>query len=107
MLSAYPVLGDGLSKISPFKARMAMAVRSKDPHWKMREILWRHWLAVGTRHGVTTEDGRQVQFLIDEMVAQTPQVVSAVRAKLPGHFPAQLADSVLDGLQDAASKLGA
>ncbi len=107
VLSAYPLLGAGPSKISPFKAKMAMAVRSTNSHWKMREILRRHWLAVGTRHGVTTKDGRQGQFLIDEMVAQTPQVVSAVRAKLPGHFPAQLADSVLDGLQDAADKLGA
>lgn len=107
VLSAYPVLGEGPGKISPFKASMAMAVRSKNSHWKMREILRRHWLAVGTRHGVTAEDGRQVQFLIDEVVAQVPQVVSAVRAQLPGDFPAQLADSVLGGLREAADGLGA
>lgn len=107
VLSAYPVLGEGPAKISHFNAKMAMGVRSKNAHWKMRDILLRHWLALGTRHGVTTEAGREVHLLIDDIVAQTPQVVSAVRAKLPAHFPAQLADHILGGLQDAAHKLGA
>ncbi len=105
VLSAYPVLGEGPGKISPFKAKMAMAVRSKNAHWKMKEILHRHWLALGARHGVLTEDGRPVQHLIDGIVAQTPTAIAAVRAKLPEDFPAALADSILDGLQDAADRL--
>ena len=104
-LSAYPVLGDGPAGISPHKARMAMAVRSRNAHWKMRDILRRHWLALGGRHGVVTDDGRQVQFVIDDIVARTPAVISAVRAALPAGFPASLADSILEGLQDAASRL--
>ncbi|SHM09404.1 type II toxin-antitoxin system HipA family toxin [Rhizobacter sp. OV335] len=107
VLSAYPVLGAGPSKISPFKARMAMAVRSKSAHWKMQDIQRRHWEALGARHGIVTEDGRQVSFVIDELVAQTPRVVDAVRAQLPGDFPEGLADSILGGLQDAANKLAA
>ena len=105
VLSAYPVLGEGPGKISPFKAKMAMAVRSKNAHWKMRDILRRHWLALGTRHGIVTENGRQVQVILDDLIAQTPGVVDAVRAKLPAGFPEQMADSVLGGLQDAANKL--
>lgn len=105
VLSAYPVLGEGPAKISPFKAKMAMALRSKNAHWKMRDILRRHWLTLGARHGVMTEDGRQVQFLIDDVIARTPQVVSAVRAMLPEDFPMMVADSILDGLQDAANRL--
>jgi serine/threonine-protein kinase HipA len=105
VLSAYPVLGDGPAKISVFKAKMAMAVRSKNAHWKMRDILRRHWIAVGMRHGVLTKDGREVQFLIDDIVGRTPEIIAAVSAQLPGGFPEQVANTVFDGLRDAAQSL--
>ena len=82
-----------------------MAVRSWNAHWKMRDILRRHWLALGARHGVLTEDGRHVQFMIDDIVARTPQVIAAVRARLTEGFPMSVADSIFDGLQDAADRL--
>lgn len=104
VLSAYPVLGEGPGKISPFKAKMAMAVRSKNAHWKMRDILRRHWLALGARHGIVTDDGRQVQFILDDLIARTPGIVDAVRAKLPVGFPEQMADSILSGLRNAAKR---
>ena len=107
VLSAYPVLGEGPSKISPFKARMAMSVRSKNTHWHMRDILRRHWLAVGARHGVIADDGRGAESVVDDLVARTPEVVAAVRQQLPPDFPLPLADSILGGLQDAASRLAA
>ena len=39
------------------------------------------------------------------MVDRTPQVIQAVRAQLPKDFPIALADSILNGLQEAADKL--
>lgn len=105
VLSAYPVLGEQPGKISPFKAKMAMAVRSKNAHWKMRDILRRHWLTLGTRHGIVDEDGRQVQIILEDLIARTPGVVDSVRAMLPSDFPEQIADRILGGLQDAANKL--
>ncbi len=105
VLSAYPVLGQGPGKLSSFTSKMAMAVRSKNAHWRMREILRRHWQALGSRHGVVTEDGRPVQFVIDDVVARIPDVIAAVRAKLPEGFPMSMADAVLGGLQDAANRL--
>lgn len=105
VLSAWPVLGEGPSKISPFKAKMAMAVRSKNAHWKMRDILRWHWLALGVSHGIVTEDGREARFILDDLIARTPGVMAAVRAQLPADFPNQVADSILGGLRDAAHKL--
>ncbi|ANH67247.1 type II toxin-antitoxin system HipA family toxin [Mitsuaria sp. 7] len=105
VLSAYPVLGEGPAKISPHKIKMAMAVRSKNAHWKMRDILRRHWVALGTRHGVITEDGREVDLLIDDLIGSTPAVVQAVRAVLPDDFPESVASSILEGLQIAAERL--
>ncbi len=106
VLSAYPVLGEGPGKLSPHKVRMAMAVRSKNAHWKMRDILRRHWIALGARHGVVTEDGRDVGALIDEVVARTPSVIQAVRGQLPDDFPEDVAEAILGGLQAAAERLG-
>jgi serine/threonine-protein kinase HipA len=105
VLSALPFLGEGPGKLSPFAAKMAMAVRSKNPHWFMREIARRHWLAVGERHGVVTPDGRGARFVVDDLVARTPEVVRAVRARLPQGFPQPLAERILEGLQASADKL--
>ncbi len=105
VLSADPVLGDGSSKVSPFNVRMATAERSRNARWTMRDILHRHWLALGSRRGVVTEGGRHVQFLIDDTIARTPQVIAAVRTQLPEGFPMWVADSIFDGLQDAANRL--
>lgn len=107
VLSAAPMLGEGPGKLSPFKVKMAMAVRSKNAHWRMQDILRRHWLAVGQRHGIVTADGRGADCVVDDLVTRTPEVVQAVRGKLPADFPQVLADSILDSLQAAADRLAA
>lgn len=107
VLSAYPVLGEGPSKISPHKAKPAMAVRTKNAHRKMKDILRRHWLDLGTRHGVVTADGRPAQAVLDDLVARTPEALDLVRAQLPHGFPADVADSILEGVQGAAARLAA
>ncbi|ARP93114.1 type II toxin-antitoxin system HipA family toxin [Bordetella genomosp. 13] len=105
VLSAYPIIGKGANQLSQYDARMAMAVRSKNPHWVMRDILRRHWIAVGTEHGVVNHDGQGVEHVLDDLVARTPGVVKTVRALLPAGFPMHVADCILNGLQDAADKL--
>ncbi|PTT89652.1 toxin HipA [Pelomonas sp. HMWF004] len=105
VLSAYPVLGEGPSKISPFRAKLAMAVRSKNAHWKVRDILPRHWAALGARHGVLTQDGREAEQLIHEIAAQVPAVIANVSARLPQGFDGRLSDAIFDGMRDAAKRL--
>ena len=105
VLSAYPVLGTGANQVSPFKAKMAMAVRATNAHYKMREILRRHWIAVGERYGIVTPDGKPVAAVLDDLVERTTAVIEAVRAQLPNDFPELVAEPILAGLQDAANKL--
>lgn len=105
VLSARPVIGPGANQLSPFKAKMAMAVHSKNAHRVMRDIGRRHWLAVGAEHGVVAPDGRGTEVVLDQMVAKTPEVVRTVRALLPERFPEHVAGSILNGLQVAADKL--
>ena len=61
VLSAYPVLGEGPSKVSPHKAKLAMAVRTKNAHWKMKDILRRHWLELGTPTALSRLTGAQLR----------------------------------------------
>lgn len=90
---------------SPPDAQSRGSIRSKNVHWKIREILRRHWLAVGERHGVTTPDGRGVRFVIDDLADRTPQVIRAVRAQLPTNFPEDLVEPIFSGLQEAANRI--
>jgi serine/threonine-protein kinase HipA len=105
VLSAYPILGEAPDKLSPFRTKMAMAVRSKNPHWLMRDIQRRHWLVVGHRYGVISAHGQSAERVVDELIALTPEVIKSVRAKLPLDFSEVLAESILGGLQTSADKL--
>ncbi|WP_425306154.1 type II toxin-antitoxin system HipA family toxin [Cupriavidus gilardii] len=105
VLSAYRIIGETPGKLSPFSVRMAMAVRSRNAHYKMREIQRRHWVAVGERHGVITPDGRSAQYVVDDLAQRAPRVVQTVREQLPANFPEQLANCVLDGVLSEAEKL--
>ena len=107
VISAYPILGHGPNQISPFKVKLAMAVRGKNAHWKMNDIQRRHWVAVGARHGVVTENGQPVDKLLDDLVARTPEVIHQVRRKLPEGYPLNLADRILEGLAQTAARLQA
>lgn len=105
ILSAYPNLGDGPSQMSPYKITMAMAIRSKNAHWKMADIHVRHWLAIAAKYGITTEDGQPATKLIEKIVALTPQVIETVRKNIPSDFPTRVPDRILKGLATAASEL--
>jgi serine/threonine-protein kinase HipA len=107
VVSAYPVLGAGPNLISPHRVKLAMALRGTNAHWRMRDILRRHWQQVGRRHGVGMENGRGVDALIDDVIARTPKVLTSVQARLPAGFPARVAESILKGLAAAVKKLAA
>ncbi|MFF7059275.1 hypothetical protein ACFY89_21555 [Achromobacter spanius] len=68
-------------------------------------IRHRPGIAVGTEHGVVNPNGKGVEHVLDDLVARTPGVVKTVRALLPAGFPMHVADSILNGLQEAADKL--
>jgi serine/threonine-protein kinase HipA len=102
VLSAYPAIGTGANRLSPFRPKIAMAVCPKNT---LRDIVRRHWLAVRKEHGVVAPDGRGVEVVIDNIITKTPKVVRSSRAMLPKKFPKRVADSILKGLQVAIDKL--
>lgn len=105
VMSAWPVIGDGPNTLSAHKVKMAMAIRATNAHWKMRDILPRHWVTVGKRHGVLADDGRTVETLIEEIVERTPGVIASIESTLPEGFPASVSDPILRGLDYGARRL--
>ena len=100
ILSAYPVLGHGRGKLSPDKIKMAMAVDGKNRHYRWKEIRARHWLATGKRCGFS-----EMQSVMQDVIARTPEVIERVRNLVPAGFSAQIADAILDGIKAAAEQL--
>jgi serine/threonine-protein kinase HipA len=105
VVSAYPVLGHGPNQISPHRVRLAMALRCRSAHWRMRDMLRRHWEEVGRRHGVVSEAGQGVDGMIQDVIGRTPAALEAVAARLPAGFPKHVADSILSGIAAAVRRL--
>lgn len=105
VMSAWPLIGEGPGRLSEHKIRLAMAIRSTNAHWKMKEIHRRHWLELGKRFGVTDEEGREMEAIIDSLIGRTPGVIAEIGASLPAGFPEHVASPVLRGLERAARQL--
>ncbi len=101
VLSAWPVIGKGGYMFEYQDLKLAMAVRSKNPHWKLAEVRARHWLAVAKAAGI----GGEAE-ITQDIAVQIPKAVAAVNAQIPSNFPSALVDKFFVGLHRQASLLG-
>lgn len=101
VLSAWPIIGPGPRQLPWQKARLAMAVRSRNAHRKLKDILPRHWDAV-TRLASLGD----ASALVAEVAAQTPQVIATVSRHLPRGFPARVSDRIFAGMEEQSKRLG-
>jgi serine/threonine-protein kinase HipA len=103
VLSIWPIMGDGPNQISWHDAKLAMAVRGKSKHYRLKNIQRRHFNATAAQCGV----GETAESLIADILAATPAVVSSVQKDLPGEFPQRVLDAILQGLMKSAQQLEA
>jgi serine/threonine-protein kinase HipA len=101
VLSAWPIIGDGPKQLSWRRAKVAMAWRSENPHYRLSEIRRRHFNRVAASLGV----GKNAEDIIEELLVHTPKAIDDVRAQLPNHFPQQVAERIFEGLNSAAGSL--
>ena len=101
VLSAWPIIGRGANQLDIHKARLAMAVRSKNVHWKIREIEARHWDAVARQAGLG--DAKEV---LESIGARAPAAVAEVAAALPKGFPERVSAKIFEGVLAGAKRLG-
>jgi serine/threonine-protein kinase HipA len=99
VMSAWPIIDNGPHSLSYKKVKLAMAVRSYSPHYKLSEIQPRHWRAVALRSGIAS--------MWEEMCAlveRVPQALAAASSELPRQFPPVLRDAIFDGARRHAAR---
>lgn len=101
VISAYPILGGGKNQLAPQKAKMAMAVRRKNRHYKWSEIQARHWMSTAADVGL---EGTAEEDIL-ELAALAPGVVERVSALLPADFPKAVSGRIFEGLLQSAKRL--
>ena len=101
VLSAWPVIGSRANQVSWQRAKLAMAVRSKNAHYKLAEIQTRHWRELANKSGV--------EGAWDAMTAMALRVdaaIEAVHARLPKDFPSAVAGRIFDGVRRQTRAFG-
>lgn len=101
VLSAWPVTGTGPNQLDYEKLRLAMAVRGKNTHYRLRDIQRRHFNDMAHKCGL----GADMEPLIDELLSRTPRVLEAVSRALPPDFPPDVFEAVAGGLRRSAKRL--
>jgi len=101
VLSTWPIIGKGGDQLSPHDAKLAMAFRSKNTHYKLKDISPRHFFTVANKLGL----GGEVETMIDEVLDATPKVLKDVEAMLPKGFPQHVAESMFSGLRTSADSI--
>jgi serine/threonine-protein kinase HipA len=99
VLSAWPIIGEGPNLVSEHDARLAMALRGKSVHYKLREIRVRHWQALAQCCGAPGVWEAMVR-----MAQDVRGVMQRVQAQLPSGFPLRVWDPVLAGISRHANQ---
>jgi serine/threonine-protein kinase HipA len=101
VLSVWPIVGDGPRQLDWHKLKLSIALRGTRAHYRISEIQRRHFNAAAHQCGL----GKDMEALIEDTLAKTPQVIAQVEAKLPGDFPGDVFEAIARGLQESAKRL--
>lgn len=101
VLSVRPIIGEKANHLSWHNVKQAMAFRSKNAHYRLRDIYPRHFYSVAKKLGL----GGEIDSIIEEILAATPKVISDVNVIVPPNFPQLVSDSIFVGLEESAEKI--
>ena len=99
VLSAWPIMGTGPNQVHPRRAKLAMALRSKNTHYHLHEIRTRHWQTLAQQSGVPDAFDHMVA-----LVLQVPDALDRVAAQLPAGFPQRVFKPIRAGMLAQAEK---
>lgn len=99
VISAWPIIGNGPNRISMQDAKMAMALRSKNAHYRISEIHAQHWRTLAKECGFPgTWD------LMLRMANTIESAIGNVMVQLPKDYPRDLAETIFDGVRGQIAK---
>lgn len=101
VLSAWPWVGSGANQVHQRNVKMAMALRTKNTHYRMSETYRRHWLAVGERYiGIEATTA-----ILEELPGIVQGALTLVEEKIPEGFSAHIVDTIFDGIRSNLAHL--
>ncbi len=100
ILSTAPLTASGV--LSERRVKMAMGLLGKNKHYRFHDIEPRHFLSTAAATGFPEDLARRA---MADLTKKTPDVITSARASLPPDFPAEVAEPILTGLADRASRL--
>jgi serine/threonine-protein kinase HipA len=101
VMSIWPVEGNSASHLSWHKAKLAMALHSKNRHYHFKNIQRRHFNAVAAKF-FQRESAEDV---IEEVLEGLAPAIAAVAARLPADFPEKVASAICSGVRRMATVL--
>ena len=100
VLSAHPIIATG--QLDVHKLKMAMSMNSKNKHYNVLPILYRHWLATAKSCRYPTEEmGETIKSTLECM----DHVIDQVADKLPENFPDSVAGPILNGMKENRNRM--
>jgi serine/threonine-protein kinase HipA len=100
ILSAHPLVAR--RSLAAQELKLAMAVDGVNRHYRLDEIVGRHWISTARKARFSENEARSV---LEECSARVPAVVDEVARALPPGFPAELAEAVFDGLARTRARI--
>ncbi|MFV2060561.1 MAG: type II toxin-antitoxin system HipA family toxin [Gammaproteobacteria bacterium] len=99
VISGYPL--EAKRQVESKKMKLAMALHSKNTHYKLHEIMPRHWFNQARKVNFPESE---MQMIIDETLNSIDNVILNVSKKLPHNFPDDIVTSIVEGMRKASSK---
>lgn len=94
VISMWPVIGKGSDLLSIQDAKLAMAVRSKNAHYRLTEIQTRHW-----RHLAETSGAPGVWDSMQALVNRVDEALTKAETQLPAAFPEPVWKAIAKGMR--------
>ena len=100
MLSAWPITGPGKSQLAFQKAKLAMAIRGKQLHYRTGEITAGHWHELAQKSGVPGL-WQRMQSLLEASVP----AMDRLGEQLPSRFPERVYSTIRAGILSRSQRL--
>jgi serine/threonine-protein kinase HipA len=98
VLSAWPIIGRGPNQLAYQRAKLAMALRGQNAHYRLNEIHVRHWRLLAVSCGADVFDR------MTAMVERVDGALQDVERRLPAGFPESVWSRVAEGMRRHAAQ---
>lgn len=99
VLSAWPIIGNQYNQIPYQRAKLAMAIRTRNVHYNFDDIARRHWQEFTRKLGVPNAF-EEMQHIADKIMEK----IDSIYEELPDGFPTALIDIIKSGVEKHVSR---